>query len=193
MDFEKDPGQAGDTSHREEGNNHQPSASTDHGKKQPTPAAKIKSLKQRLEKAEQQIAELKDQLLRKTADFENFKKRKESEIGQIIANANADLITAILPVLDDLERSLNVDRQAVDFEGLFQGVELIHKNLKRILESQGVKPIAAVGQPFDPEKHSALLQVESKDHPSGVIVDEHVRGYTLNDRVLRHSQVLVSK
>ncbi len=158
-----------------------------------SPSGKIKILKQRLQNSEQQIAELKDQLLRKAAEFENYKKRREGELGQLISNANADLIASILPVIDDLERSLKFDLDAGDSKTFFQGVELIHKNLSKILENQGVKLIQAVGQPFDPESHAALLQVENKDFPSGTVVQEHLKGYTMNDRVLRHSQVLVSK
>jgi len=158
-----------------------------------SPAGKIKSLKQKLHSVEQQNAELKDQLLRKAAEFENYKKRRESELSQLIVNANADLIASLLPVLDDLERSLKIDPGTGDFKNFFQGVELIYKNLAKVLESQGVKVIPAVGAPFDPEKHAALLQVDSKDFPSGTVVQEHLKGYTMNDRVLRHSQVLVSK
>ena len=72
-------------------------------------------------------------------------------------------------------------------------MELIYKNFTKVLENQGVEPIEAVGQEFDPEKHEALLQIESQDHPSGTVVEEHARGYVINGRVLRHSQVLVSK
>lgn len=171
--------------------NHQ--AATSDAAKKMSAAGKIKILKQKLQNSELQIAELKDQLLRKAADFDNYKKRRESEFGQLIASANADLIASILPVLDDLERSLKIDPNTADFKNFFEGVELIYKNLGRILENQGVKVIPAVGQPFDPEKHSALLQVESKDFPSGTVVQEHLKGYVMNDRVLRHSQVLVSK
>ncbi|MCG8607645.1 nucleotide exchange factor GrpE, partial [bacterium] len=78
-------------------------------------------------------------------------------------------------------------------DGAWAGVELIYKNFAKVLENQGVKPIDAVGQQFDPEKHAALMQVESEEYPSGTVVEEHTKGYLINDRVLRHSQVLVSK
>ncbi len=157
------------------------------------PPSRIKILKEKNEKLEQEQATLREQFLRKAAEFENYKKRRESEFIQLISNANAELIARLLPVLDDLERCLKSDQNSKDFDTLFQGVELIYKKLYKILEDQGLKPIEATGQPLDPEKHAALLQVESKEHPPGTVVEEHVRGYMMNDRVLRHSQVLVSK
>jgi molecular chaperone GrpE len=173
--------------------NHREALSSQKEGKKISSVLKIKALKEKLRAAEQEAAELKDLLLRKSAEFDNYRKRRESELGQLISNANADLLASILPVLDDLERSTKMDPAAVDGKVLFQGVELIYKNLAKVLESQGVKPIQAIGQPFDPEKHSALLQVERNDQPPGTVVDEHLKGYVMNDRVLRHSQVLVSK
>lgn len=158
-------------------------------------AAALK-LKKKIERLETEKNELKDQLLRKVAEFENYKKRTENEYSQLIKNANADLVTDLLPVLDDLERSLaslNDKKRAENFEDFREGVELIYKNLTKVLEGKGVKAIEAIGQKFDPEKHHALMQIESKDQPSDTVVDEHLKGYIMNDRVLRHSQVLVSK
>lgn len=158
-------------------------------------AAALK-LKKKIERLETEKNELKDQLLRKVAEFENYKKRTENEYSQLIKNANADLVADLLPVLDDLERSLaslNDKKRAENFEDFREGVELIYKNLTKVLEGKGVKAIEAIGQKFDPEKHHALMQIESKDQPSDTVVDEHLKGYIMNDRVLRHSQVLVSK
>ncbi len=154
---------------------------------------KQKKLEAALKDVQRERDELKDLLLRKAAEFDNFKKRTDSEQVRLIVNANADLITELLPVYDDLERSVAAAKENGDFDGLVAGVELIFKNFRKILDGRGVKPIQAVGEEFDPEKHDALMQVESGDHSSGVVVDEHKKGYVLNDRVLRHSQVLVSK
>lgn len=162
-------------------------------KKKSTPSSKYKNLKSQLEKAQAECSELKDQLLRKAAEFENYKKRTEKDYAQFIVNANAELITELLPIVDDLERSLQSTNNSDDYESLHKGVELIYKNLMKLLERKGVKPIEAVGESFDPEKHDALLQVDSNDHPSGTVVEEHLKGYIMNDRVLRHSQVIVSK
>ncbi len=169
------------------------------GKPTAKPAAKSSAsfvkLKKRVEALEVEKKELNDRFLRKVAEFDNYKKRTESEYSQLIKNASADLITDLLPVLDDLERSLasSEDRDKADnSEHVHEGVELIYKNLSKVLEKRGVKPIESVGQKFDPEKHNALMQMES-DQPSDTIIDEHLKGYEMHDRVLRHSQVLVSK
>lgn len=151
----------------------------------------------KLEKKIAQLAtereELKELLLRKAAEFDNFKKRTESEYGRLVANANSELVTDLLPIIDDLERSVASAREAQDFRGLLAGVELITGNFISAFGKRGVAPIRAIGEAFDPEKHEALMQVESDKYPSGIVADEHLKGYIMNGRVLRHSQVLVSK
>ena len=149
-------------------------------------------LETRIAKLEEERDELKDLLLRKAAEFENFKKRTESDFLQRIESANADLIIQLLPVMDDFERLEAADENE-DLSGLKEGISLIFKKFSKSIKDSGVEPIQAVGQEFDPEKHDALMQVESEDHDSGVVVDEHLKGYVMNDRVLRPSQVLVSK
>ncbi len=142
---------------------------------------------------EKERDELKDLLLRKAAEFDNFKRRTENEQAMCIENANARLITELLPVLDNFERSIVAVQGKDDFDGLRNGVDLIYNNLKSVLEEYGVETIQAVGEEFDPEKHDALMQVAHDDYPSGAVVDEHLKGYVMNDRVLRHAQVLVCK
>lgn len=156
-------------------------------------SSKINSLKKKLEKVETGRDEFKDQLLRKAAEFDNYKKRTENEISKLISRANAGLITELLPVLDDFERFLNTGHEGDDIKTMSDGIEIIYRSLVKLLEKQGVERIEAVGQEFDPEKHEALMQVENDEHPSNTVVEEHLKGYVMNDRVLRHSQVLVSK
>ena len=176
--------------HNKEKSNGKPTA-----KPKAKSSAGLAKLKKKVEAFEVEKNELNDRFLRKVAEFDNYKKRTETEYSQLIKNASADLITDLLPVLDDLERSLASveDKDKADnFEHFHEGVELIYKNLSKVLEKRGVKPIESVGQKFDPEKHDALMQMES-DQPSDTIIDEHLKGYEMHDRVLRHSQVLVSK
>lgn len=161
--------------------------------KPPVSAAKLRNLKKQLKELEEENAGLNDQLLRKAAEFENYKKRRENEYLQLIGNANAQLIAELLPILDDLERSIKSGQESTEDGGFYEGVELIHKNLVKVLEGHNVKPIEAVGQEFDPEQHEALMQVESSNHPPGTVVEEHLKGYFISDRVLRYSQVSVSK
>lgn len=152
----------------------------------------IAKLKEALDKAESENGALKDRLLRIAAEFDNTKKRTEREIAQIILTANKRLILELLPVVDDLERSLKISGSQ-DPESFRQGVELIYQKLTGVLQTNGVAPMESVGQPFDVEKHDALLQVDQPDMPSGVVVQEHEKGYCLHDAVLRHAKVVVSK
>ncbi len=155
---------------------------------------KIKELEEKIKKLEEENQSLKDQNLRRIAEFENMKRRKEKEFLQILQNANEELILELLPVIDDFERFLDhANDENQNVESLKQGIELIYKKMMQILEKQGLKPIESVGQEFDAEKHQALMQVDSDKHPSGHIVDEHLKGYTLNGKVIRHAQVLVAK
>ncbi len=162
-------------------------------KKKVASSPKIKELEKKLVELEKERDELKDSVLRKAAEFDNFKRRMENEQIQLYANANADLITEMLPVFDDLQRSIHAAREKEDFGGLLNGVELITKNFLKVFEKRGVAAIKSIGEEFNPEHHEALMQVESDKHSSGVVVDEHLKGYTMNGKVLRHSQVLVSK
>jgi len=167
-------------------------------KKKRSPSAEVKRLRETVAELQEEREELRESLLRKAAEFDNYRRRTDREYALRVANANAELISNLLPILDDLERSLGAAstdgvEPAEALVGLRDGVKLILGNLERVLRDQGLEPIVAVGEPFDPEKHDALMQIESDKHPSGTVVDEHVRGYKMNDRVLRHAQVLVSK
>lgn len=146
-----------------------------------------------LDKLKAENASLQEQLLRKVAEFDNYKKRTDRETLMLIQNANERLILQLLPVIDDFERSMAHAQQAKDVKSLAAGFELIVKKLITTLEKQGLKKMEVVGEEFDPEKHEALMQMEKEGTESGVIIDEHLKGYLLNDKVLRHAQVLVAK
>jgi molecular chaperone GrpE len=136
---------------------------------------------------------LKDQLLRKMAEFDNYKRRTEKEFIYNIQNASQELIEELLPVLDDFERSIQHAEAEKVHSPMLEGVQLIYKNLMKILSKRGLVPIEAIGKEFNPDEHDALVQVESDKYESGFVVDEHLKGYKLNDKVIRHTQVLVSK
>jgi molecular chaperone GrpE len=137
--------------------------------------------------------ELQDQLLRKIAEFDNYKKRTERDFYNRVQNANEKLILDLLPVLDDFDRSFEHAKQIKDNNVLLEGTDLIRKKLVGILQKQGLESLPSVGVDFDPDKHDALMQIESKDYDTGKIVEEHLKGYTLNEKVIRHSQVIVAK
>jgi len=155
--------------------------------------AEQKTQEQQLEEAQQQIADLKDRYLRKAAEFENYKKRIDREFTNILQRANEELILDLLPVVDDLERSLALTKDGRDFDSLYTGVELIYQKLMRALTHRGLEPLESVGQQFDPTKHEALLHVESNSRPSNIVLEEHEKGYKLGDRVIRPAKVVVSK
>ena len=149
-------------------------------------------LNERLAQAEKQIEFYKDQLLRKVADFDNFKKRAEAESASVFKCAKADIIQELLPIIDDFERSLKLAKDRRDSEAFAKGVELISQKLARFLQAQGVREIESLGKEFDVHYHDALLQVPRSDIPPHVVIEVVDKGYMLEDRVLRHAKVIVS-
>ncbi len=135
--------------------------------------------------------ELYDRLLRKQAEFENYRKRIQREKEIFLQDANADLIRALLPVLDGFERALRHRDKSVP-KGFYEGVELIHQELLGVLARAGVTPIEAAGKPFDPHLHQAVETVEAEGHRDQEVVEEVQRGYKLKNRLLRPSIVKVA-
>jgi len=146
----------------------------------------------KLAETEQQLAQYKDLLLRKAAEFENYKKRVDNESATIIRFANEDLIGEIIPVLDDFERFLKSAREQKNHEVLSRGVELVYQKLLKTLESQGVKAFETIGKEFDVHYHDALMQVHREGVPPHMILEEVEKGYLLNEKVIRHAKVVVS-
>jgi len=153
---------------------------------------KILDLEELVLKHTEENEKLKDQLLRTMAEFDNYKRRTEKEFIENIQSAGKEVIIDILPIIDDFERSLqHADPHKV--EALLEGINLVYKNLMKVLTKRGLTEIEAVGKEFNPDEHDALMQVDSEKHESGIIVEQHSKGYKLNDKVIRHSQVLVAK
>jgi molecular chaperone GrpE len=150
------------------------------------------ALQTRLDEAQKTLDVCRDQLLRKAAVFENYKRRSEAEFAAIIKNANEYLLMSLLPVVDDFVRSIKSARESKDVESITAGVELIYNKMIRILEKQGLVSFESLGKPFDVEYHDALMQIPREDIPPSTIVEEVERGYMLNDKVLRHAKVVVS-
>lgn len=149
-------------------------------------------LQRKLDELQRSVEMYKDQLLRKAAEFENYKRRSEIEYGNVIRNANEYLINSLLPILNDFVRSLKSGQDARDYDAFYKGVELIHGKLNKTLEAQGLVAFESVGKPFNVEFHDALLQVPRNDVPPNVVIEEVERGYKLNDKVIRHAKVIVS-
>jgi molecular chaperone GrpE len=138
--------------------------------------------------------ELKDRLLRLMAETENYKKRTEREKSEQLKRANEGLLRDLLPVLDNLERALeHAIEDAGPGEAMAKGLELTYQELWKVLERHGVERVEALGQPFDPEVHEAMMQQEDPDHEPGTVIGEMQRGYLLAGRLLRPAMVVVSK
>ena len=144
-----------------------------------------------LEKAQESIKNLTDRLMRTAAEFDNYKKRMSRERDEFYKNAVCDTINALLPVLDNLERAISQTAESDDAAAVMDGVKMVKKQFDEALASIGVIPIDAVGNPFDPEKHNAVMTAESSEDEN-TILEEFMKGYTYQDKVVRHSMVKVS-
>jgi molecular chaperone GrpE len=149
-------------------------------------------VKNREDEQRAQIENLKDKLLRKAAEFENYKKRNEAEAASFYKYANENLITSLLPVLDDFDRVLISWNEKHDVETLKKGVELIYEKFKGILEKQGLKEIDSTGKEFDVNLQDALLQAADDKSKPNTVLETVEKGYFLKDKVIRHAKVIVS-
>ncbi len=156
------------------------------------PQWSIQALRADLEKAQAQAAEYLDGWQRARAEFANYKKRVEAEREEVRRASNEALLLKLLPVVDDFERAFQkVPREWADSPWV-NGISMILRKLNSILESQGVAPIQATGQPFNPQQHEAILMEETAEQPEGTVMAEIQRGYRLGERVLRPAQVKVA-
>jgi molecular chaperone GrpE len=153
----------------------------------------IDELKKKLEEKEKEIKEHHERLLRLAADFENYKKRAAKEKEEWTKFANEDLIRAILPFIDNLERAVNHAQKVSDTGVLIEGVRLTLQQLLQALNKFGLSTFESVGKPFDPTVHEAMLVVETDQHEPNQVVEEFQKGYLLKDRLLRPATVSVSK
>ena len=147
-----------------------------------------------LEKAQDEIAEMKDKWLRSVAEFENYRKRTLKERAELILNGGEKFITAILPILDDMERAIANGKNTDDPDVLREGIELIYQKFMKTLEAQGVKKIETEDADFDTDVHEAVAMVPGMgDDKKGKVIDCLQQGYKLNDKVIRHAKVAVGQ
>lgn len=141
---------------------------------------------------EQQLEEEKNKYLRLYAEFENFRRRNAKERIELISTASQDIVKEILPILDDFERALDSNKKIEEVNTIKEGFEVLYKKLSKTLESKGLKSIDSVGQMFDAEQHEAIAQVPvDKAKEKGIILDVVEKGYTLNEKIIRHPKVVV--
>ena len=148
--------------------------------------------KDKKDKKDEKIEELTDRLTRQMAEFDNFRKRTEKEKSQMYEIGAKDIIEKILPVVDNFERGLDAVKEEEKEDPFVQGMEKVYKHLVTTLEGIEVKPIEAVGQPFDPNFHNAVMHVEDENFGENIVAEEFQKGYTYRDSVVRHSMVKVA-
>ncbi|MBF0960489.1 MAG: nucleotide exchange factor GrpE [Alloprevotella tannerae] len=152
------------------------------------------SVEEQLQKAQEEIQHLKENHLRQLAEFDNYKKRTLKEKAELILNGGEKVLTAFLPVLDDLARAQENIEKNQDYNTLKEGVDLIVKKLYKVLGEQGLSVIEAEGQPFDTDYFEAVALVPVEDDAQkGKIIDCVQTGYKLNDKVIRHAKVVVGQ
>jgi len=160
----------------------------------------IDELEAELQRHREQTRQLEEQLLRRAAEFQNYRRRTEAELGQAAARGRGEVVLQMLDVLDDLQRSLEAAEKANEteeggptYEALKTGVDLVYKKFADTLRGLGVEEIEAVGQPFDENQHEAMMQQPAENAESGTVIGEIQKGYRLGDRVLRHARVIVAQ
>ncbi len=140
----------------------------------------------------QEIERLKEENLRLLAELRNVTQRAQREKAEALKYAETALAKELLPVLDDLERTLSSAADTEDAEQIIEGVRIVYEHFLKVLRHRHIKPIDTVGKPFDPDRHEALMQQPSAEHPPNTVLEEVQRGYTMHDRVIRPAKVIVS-
>jgi molecular chaperone GrpE len=146
-----------------------------------------------IEAKDKEIAELKDKYLRTLAEHENARRRIRQHSEESIKRQKENLLHDLLPVVDNLERAVEASKGNTDGKSIVKGVQMVLASLMDFLKANGVRPMASVGEPFDPNKHEAADHVPHSAHPPNTVVSEFHRGYHINEKVLRPARVVVSK
>ena len=155
-------------------------------------ASKGGFFKKKKDPRDEKIEELTDRVKRQMAEFENFRKRTEKEKSSMYEMGARDIIERILPVIDNFERGLAVIPEDKKEDPIAEGMEKIYKQIQKVFEEAGVKPIEAAGKEFDPNFHNAVMHVEDEELGENVVAEEFQKGYMYRDSVVRHSMVKVA-
>jgi len=149
--------------------------------------------KDEMEELRIELAEQKDKFIRLYAEFDNFKRRNAKERIELMQTAGRDVIQSLLEVMDDFERADKQMAKSDDVEQIKKGIELIFSKLKNTLSAKGLKEMKSIGTEFNPDVHEAITEIEVPEEMKGKVVDEVEKGYTLNDKIIRFSKVVVGK
>lgn len=148
---------------------------------------------EKIQLLENEVEELKDKVLRKSAEFENYKRRTENDQLNLLTYAAESFISKLLPIIDDFERSMKHIDSANDKDSVKEGMDLIYDKFVKLLDEQGVKKMESKGKPFDVNYHEAVMQQKADNVPPHTVIDELECGYMYKDKVIRHAKVIVSE
>ena len=197
IDIQTDDSDSDEVNHQEaDGSEPEPSGETVEELSGPSvePAAALDELELELEAVRQEAQDNYDKYLRASAELDNVRKRTSREMEDFRKFAVEKVIMELLPVVDNLERAIHLsDANAQDADGLVEGVDLVLKDLLKVFDKFGVKPIESLEKPFDPTFHQAVMQEESTDQPNNTVISELQKGYLIHDRLLRPAMVVVSR
>jgi molecular chaperone GrpE len=159
--------------------------------------AELVATRAELKRVEGEVADLKDRLARRQADFENYRKRVERERSETYERVVAEIAAKLLPVLDNLKRALDTEAsmeagESDEFRHFLSGVDLIFKQLSGVIEALGVKPVLSVGERFDPHIHEAVVSEPTDEHEPDTVMEEIIRGYRMGDKLIRPALVKVA-
>ena len=157
------------------------------------PDALVEKLKGQIADKDKEITELKDRYLRSLAESENARKRIRQQSEETVRLQRENLLRELLPIVDNLERAVDAARGGGNGKPIVEGVEMVLRSVLDFLKTHGVTQVTSVGQPFDPQRHEAVDQIESSQHPPNTVVNEFHRGYQIGDRLLRPARVAVAK
>jgi molecular chaperone GrpE len=146
----------------------------------------------RVTELQRQAEENQSRFLRAQADFDNYRRRTQKEKEELAQYASLKLVGQLLPIVDNFERALQAGGEAVESDSFTKGIDMIYRQLFQVLEAEGLRRMEAVGTPFDPELHQAIMQVESGEHEEGTVVEVIQNGYWLKDKLIRPAMVKVS-
>lgn len=153
----------------------------------------VTALKLELEQQQEEAQKNYNLYLKALAETENIRKRTQREREEYIKYANLPIIKKLLPVIDDLERAINMSVNSKDFEGLYKGITMITGRLHELIKAEGVEPIECIGKPFDPQMHQPLMVEANPDYEENTVIEEMQKGYIMHGRVIRPSLVKVSE
>ena len=164
----------------------------DSGEKNDTSDDSGEDLEKEIEKRDETIGMLHDQLQRQMAEFDNFRKRTQKEKSEMFDMGATDILKKLLPIVDNFERGFNTIPEGEEKTQFAIGMDMVYKQMVKMLENCKVTPIEALGKEFNPEFHNAVSHVEKEDVGENIIVEEYEKGYMYGDTVLRHSMVIVA-